>query len=347
MDGFADRLQRLEGVVHALQQQNITVARRLRWWRRLACSLALLTMFSLPLTLGAAQDERRGGKLGDDHKETLKGLLQRFLAIERKLEHVSSVIGPEGFPELVITGANLRIVNGLGRTDCGAEDNPVDNCPNGLGNLIVGYNEIPSFDAIIRTGSHNVVIGSEHNFSSFGGLVVGLSNTIAGRFSSVTGGSRNVAVGDFSSVSGGQGSVEGGFAIGMFSSISGGLNNIASGDFSSVCGGLSNEASGAASVVTGGAENLASGDTASVTAGGGNTASGVGSSVTAGAVNVASGDGASVTGGQDNIASGPFASVSGGEVNRAAGTFASVSGGFNRAAVGDYDWAAGGLFQNQ
>jgi hypothetical protein len=36
----------------------------------------------------------------------------------------------------------LHIRNGLGRTDCGEEvDEPIPDCPNGLGNLIVGYNE--------------------------------------------------------------------------------------------------------------------------------------------------------------------------------------------------------------
>jgi hypothetical protein len=131
MEDLIGRLETLEHHVQTLEQQNGSALRRLYWWRRLACSLALLTVFSLPLTLGAAQDERRGGRLQDDQKETLKGLLHRFLAVEGKLAHVTSVIGPEGFPELVITGANLRIVNGMDSTES----------TNGLGNLIVGYNE--------------------------------------------------------------------------------------------------------------------------------------------------------------------------------------------------------------
>ena len=160
MDDLIGRLEALEHHVRTLEQQNTSALRRLRWWRRLAYTVALLTVFSLPLTLGAAQDERKAGKPKDDQKETLKGLLQRFLAIERKLEHVTSVIGPEGFPELVITGANLRIVNGLEVTEQ----------PNGTGNLIVGYNEprLPNFVELVgpddRTGSHNVVVGAGLNF---------------------------------------------------------------------------------------------------------------------------------------------------------------------------------------
>ena len=47
-----------------------------------------------------------------------------------------------------IAGANLQIVSGAGSTDAP---------PNGLGNLIIGYNEATAGQT--RTGSHNVVIG--------------------------------------------------------------------------------------------------------------------------------------------------------------------------------------------
>ena len=47
----------------------------------------------------------------------------------------------------------LHIVNGLGSTDCTDEErNEIPDCPNGLGNLIVGYNE-PSGGEDFRTGS--------------------------------------------------------------------------------------------------------------------------------------------------------------------------------------------------
>jgi hypothetical protein len=104
---------------------------------------------------------------------------------------------------VVITGANLRIVNGRGSTDCGPEDTPIPDCPNGLGNLIVGYNEPRGDGADDRTGSHNVVLGKLNNFSRFGGVVVGLGNEISGDFASVYGGIVNRASGELSSVSGG------------------------------------------------------------------------------------------------------------------------------------------------
>ena len=153
--------------------------------------MAVLSLFSLPPTLGA-----------DDDK-VIKALAQRIHDLERKLEHVTSEFNEANLPEIVITGANLRIVNGLGQTDCGTEKGPLPNCPNGLGNLIVGYNESRIGEANDRTGSHNVVVGMGHNFSRFGGLVVGQFNTISGDFASVSGGAFNTASGIASSVSGG------------------------------------------------------------------------------------------------------------------------------------------------
>ena len=69
----------------------------------------------------------------------------------------------------------------------------------------MGYNEPrPEGEENIRTGSHNVVVGRQHNFSRFGGLVVGFFNEIRGSFASVSGGNHNTASGGSSSVSGGQ-----------------------------------------------------------------------------------------------------------------------------------------------
>jgi hypothetical protein len=163
--------------------------------------------------------------------------------------------------EVVITGANLHLVNGLGQTDCGSEEegHPLPGCPNGLGNLIVGYNE--SRELIgegpdVRTGSHKVVVGQFHNFSRFGGLVVGLFSTISGDFSTVSRGLRNTASGGSSSVGGGVINRASGFNT----VVSGGAFNTASGVASSVSGGSGNTASGLASAVSGGFQRTASGE---------------------------------------------------------------------------------------
>ena len=216
-----------------------------------------------------------------------------------------------------ISGVNVQIVNNMGSTST----------VNGVGNLIVGYQEQRG-GVDNRTGSHNIVVGVNHNYSSYGGLVVGQGSTISGPFSSVSGGRGNTASADSASVSGGDTNT----ANGQASSVSGGRDNTASGDFASVSGGNTNTAGGLRASVSGGDMNTASGEDASVS--GGN-------------MNTASGPRASVSGGRNNEASGHGASISGGGENTASEHCAAVSGGQSRASVLPYDWRAGELFQDQ
>jgi hypothetical protein len=284
MDDLLGRLEHLEQSIRTLEHRNTRVLHRLRWWRRLACSLAVLTLFSLPLSLDARSDDRkREDYEGANHQ--LKSLLQRFLAIEQKLQHVTSEVSAEGYPELVITGANLRIVNGTGGTET----------TNGTGNLIVGYNEPREFEEDSRTGSHNIVVGEWQNFSSFGGLVVGVMSEISAEWASVTGGIGNTA-------------------SGFGASISGGVRNVASGGASSISGGLTNTAVGGTSSIGGGTENVT-------------TNGAVGAWVAGGFRNTASNVAASASGGSDNEASGVFSTVSGGRNRTAAEEFSWVAGG--------------------
>lgn len=121
MDNLRTRVEALESETHA-------VKRRLRWWRGLACSLVVLAGLTWALPLSTAQeDTSKGGQ---------RGLAQHVTAMEKLLKHFSR----EG-KEIFIIGANLHIVNGPGSTDCRDEqDQEIPDCPNGLGNLIVGYN---------------------------------------------------------------------------------------------------------------------------------------------------------------------------------------------------------------
>jgi hypothetical protein len=206
MDNFRERFEalarqteHLKHQTHALEEHTRTIARRLRWWRGLACGLVVLTLLTWALPSSIAQDAQKK-----------KSLEERVAALEDLLQPFSR----DG-NEVFITGANLHIVNGLGQTDC----QNLSDCPNGLGNLIVGYNESRDdgeFD--IRTGSHNVVLGQRNNFSRFAGLVVGNFNEISGDFAVVSGGELNTASGDFASVSGGFENTASSFA----SSVSGG-----------------------------------------------------------------------------------------------------------------------------
>ena len=118
--------------------------------------------------------------------------------------------------------------------------------------LIVGYNE-PSGSSSQRTGSHNVVVGPWHTYTSYGGLVVGESNTIFGPYASVSGGRGNTASGEGSTVSGGDSNT----ASGLYASVSGGELNIANANAASVSGGFSNGALGNGSSVSGGSSRVA------------------------------------------------------------------------------------------
>jgi hypothetical protein len=189
IEGLRDRLQALEKQTQALAHQTRAAEQRLRWWRILACGLLVLGVIILPLVGGTAQEQ----------SAYERALARRLAALEYKLQYIDG--GPK---EVVITGANLRIVNGLGSTDCiDSQGEPIPDCPNGLGNLIVGYNESREiFDLPdVRTGSHNVVVGRQNNFSRFGELVVGEVNEISGDFASVSVGAFNTASGFGSSVS--------------------------------------------------------------------------------------------------------------------------------------------------
>jgi hypothetical protein len=245
-------MDHLQTRLETLEQQMHTVNRRLRWWRGLACGLAVLGLLGWGLPLSLARED-----LAEKDKDQ-KGLAQRVAALEQLLEHFSREKN-----DILITGANLHIVNGLGSTDCFADEgNEIPNCPNSLGNLIVGYNE-PREGENVRTGSHNVVVGQFHNFSRFGGIVVGVRNEISGDFASVSGGDNNSASGPSSSVSGGSFNTAGGDG----SSVSGGQVNTASGFGSSVSGGEVNSASGEFASVSGGRSTTATGNFSSVSGG--------------------------------------------------------------------------------
>jgi hypothetical protein len=202
--------------------------------------------------------------------------------------------------DLVFSGFNVNIRSGAGSTDA---------LPNGRGNLIVGYNEATNGQT--RDGSNNLVVGSEHEYRSYGGMLAGFHNSIlesSEGYASVSGGEGNTASAQYSSVSGGVGNTAG--APG--SSVSGGAGNTAIGSYASVSGGLSNTASGGYASVSGGLSNTAIGSCASVSGGEFNTASEQDSSVSGGSSNTASGDGSSVSGGSFNTADGQRTSVSGG-----------------------------------
>jgi hypothetical protein len=153
---------------------------------------------------------------------------------------------------LKFTGMNLQIVNGQASTAT----------TNSLGNLIIGYNAQRPTPAT-RTGSHYLIVGDQHEWTSSSGILAGNRNTASGPWASVSGGTGNTASGIMSSVSGGGGNI----ASGYLSSVSGGGGNTASASWASVSGGGHNTASGTMSSVSGGGLNTAVGGTSSILGG--------------------------------------------------------------------------------
>lgn len=225
---------------------------------------------------------------------------QQIADVEDKTQFVSisddAIEGLRG-PHMILEKVNLHVRSGTGTTDDGAS-------PTGLGNIVIGYNESESTPE--RTGSHNLVVGSGHEYTSTGGIVAGIDNSISG----------------------------------LGASVLGGTNNSASGELAVVSGGAFNQAIGEESAVSGGVSNFATALRASASGGAQNTVSGIAASIVGGSGGAAGGFASCISGGQSGIASGDQSSVTGGQSNSAFGNKAAVSGGFNINVNNDFDWAA-------
>ena len=261
------------------------------------------------VVLRAAVDDPRA--LACDN-QTIGELEERVAALESLLSHFTV----EG-DTLVLTGMNLQIVNGLGATD--GKDGK-GTAVNGLGNLIIGYNEEPTFNerdlrddfehnGIFgfekprgRGGSHNLVIGAGHAYESYGGVVAGEDNAIAAPGAAVLGGFDNTAHGTDAAVLGGSHNQ----AAGEDAVVAGGTFNRSFTKASAVSGGLGNVALGFASVVSGGEHNRAVGSRSAVTGGSYNVADGTSTVVSGGALNQAYGYAVTVGGGHACTLSGTW-----------------------------------------
>lgn len=269
-----------------------------------------------------------------------------------------------GYETLQISGENVQIVNGDG----------TEESENGLGNLILGYND----SAGVQSGSHNLVLGTGQAYTSYGGIVGGQWNTVTSPYA-IVGGEYNRINDDSSSIVGGCDNITGSGVVptgpcpssgdeaivgglsndatGVASTIGGGQSNTASGAVAGVSNGLSNLASATLAWIGGGYSNHASDNEAVITGGGHNSASGEVSTVVGGYYNQATNDEAVDVGGCSNIAGGgtvsvnsgctdfgaSFMSILGGIGNQADAMLSSISGGSgNVISNGEADAIAGG-----
>jgi hypothetical protein len=143
---------------------------------------------------------------------------------------------------IVFHDANVHIVNGAGQTDI----------VNGLGNLIIGYDETDQAAATQRTGSHSLIIGRHQRWEGFSNLICGEYNTANNL--------NNLGYGQFVAGFNNQ-------TFSQYSSVLGGSGNGAGAEYSVVVGGGGNGTGAPNSVVLGGQSNLEYGQ-GSVTLGG-------------------------------------------------------------------------------
>lgn len=184
--------------------------------------------------------------------------------------YVSSGVG--GKPTVQFSAVNLQVIDGTG----------VETTINGTGNLILGYDEKPG----VQTGSHNLLLGGSNSYTSYGGIVAGLSNSIVNAYASVLGGSANRASGSDSAIVGGYANT----AASNSATILGGCSNLSGtgtvsvnpncthtgehpSGYVAILGGTGNQAAATAAAVLGGLDNDAFGAYATISGGHGNKAS--------------------------------------------------------------------------
>jgi hypothetical protein len=212
--------------------------------RTLIPTVVILSL--IPFSLFASARSNSGGLAKrvaelEAQVEVLAAALQQAQEILQYVHIRTEEIGGLRGPHWIIEGANVHVWSGLGSTYpqiC--PPGPPGSCvsSNNLGNLIVGYNEVPPLRPPIRVGMHNLVVGPEHVFDNSGGFIAGRNNETKALGASVTGGHDNRAVNSYAPVSGGRENL----ANGSSASVSGGFRNVASGTWSSVGGGEEREA---------------------------------------------------------------------------------------------------------
>lgn len=197
-----------------VRQEMKRSARRARLsWVCALFALGCMGVFSLrPVAFAQAPDV------------TLASLQAAIVALQQKTAALTQTGTPGSSGALLsVSGDNVQIVDGSGSTVS----------KSGLGNLTIGYNGLRGSSDDVRTGSHNLILGDQNNYSSHGGLVAGKNNTITNQYASV---------------GGGYGSRASGFAA----YVGGGYYNKVSGDFACISGGKLNTAGGNSSSVSGG-----------------------------------------------------------------------------------------------
>lgn len=201
----------------------------------------------------------------EEHAEMQARRLQKvreFRKITKKFRKAAKITGKYmsvASGTVIFKGCNVHIRNGNSSNSTSSI--------NGKGNLFL----TPEYqEECTGCGSHNVVVGLGHSFTSFGSLLGGLNNKATAAHASVPGGSTGTASAVFSLVTGG----EKGLASVSYTSVNGGEDNSATASASSISGGSEGSASGAHSSILTALVSEASGDHSVII--GGSTSRGTG-----------------------------------------------------------------------
>lgn len=121
------------------------------------------------------------GLPGPDHSGAIAELQAQIDALSTRAESLEQLLQhfSRSGDDVIIEGANLYVRSGSGSTN---------GAVNGRGNLVVGYNELRG-TGDDRSGSHNLVVGSQHNYSAYGGFVAGSGKALTDAFATQISGS--------------------------------------------------------------------------------------------------------------------------------------------------------------
>jgi hypothetical protein len=204
----------------------------------------------------------------------LKSLASLAPYVRLDLSTINGVIGPH----VIFEGVNVHVRSGMGPVTDVIEAYSFNDAlgtygtalyTNGLGNLILGYDELPCAAKgcpplpARRQGSHNLVVGFGHQFSDLGAVLAGVNGVSGAPSANVLGGWSNQALSATASALGGELNQ----AIGRGSTVVGGLSNTASGSFAAVVGGFGNLATNTGATVSGGDKGQATGEYSTVSGG--------------------------------------------------------------------------------
>jgi len=170
--------------------------------------------------------------------------MTRVTALESKTQYMSIDTTAKS---TTFSGCNVFVNDGGGNTDVSVTNAAGD----GLGNLIIGYNvkgHRTVSEPDVRTGSHNLILGDDNNYTSFGSLVAGRFSNSNNAYTSICGGYGNTTSQTYTSILGGFGN----HAIGNVSVICGGRLNTTNGDSATILGGYSNTTGNDFAVIAGG-----------------------------------------------------------------------------------------------